>query len=80
MNNRDRLIDLMSDYKLERRDIAELVLVDRDTVDHWLLPPSSNRRNDIPDMAIELLTLKLASRPKPAPEAGTVPTPEAPLG
>jgi hypothetical protein len=80
MNNRDRLIDFMADYKLERRDIAELVLVDRDTVDRWLLPPSSNRRNDIPDMAIELLSLKLAARPKPAPEPQAAQVPEAPPG
>ncbi|MBI4694766.1 MAG: hypothetical protein HY749_12170 [Gammaproteobacteria bacterium] len=80
MNNRDRLIDFMSDYKLERRDIAELVLVDRDTVDRWLLPPSANRRNDIPDMAIELLSLKLAARPKPAPELPAAQVPEAPPG
>lgn len=66
MNNRDRLIDLMSDFGLERREVAAIVLVDRDTVDRWLLPSHSPRRVDIPDMAIELLRLKLAQRAKPA--------------
>ena len=76
MNNRDRLIDLMSGYELDRREVAELVRVDRDTVDRWLLPPSANRRTDIPDMAIELLTLKLAARPQPAPKLAPKPAPE----
>ncbi|HTT07863.1 MAG TPA: hypothetical protein VMH34_03630 [Gammaproteobacteria bacterium] len=65
MNNRDQLIDLMAAHKLERRDVAELVHVTIDTVHDWLLPMESHGRVDIPDMAIELLTLKLAARGQP---------------
>ena len=32
MNNREKLIDLMFDHNLDRQDLAELVLVDRQTV------------------------------------------------
>ncbi len=62
MNNREKLIDLMATYRLERREVAELVLVDRDTVDRWLLPVGADRHLSIPDMAIELLQLKLSIR------------------
>ncbi len=69
MNNRDRLIDLMLEHKLERRELADLVHVKRQVIDAWLLPPEAHGHEPIPDMAIELLTLKLASRP-PAPNGG----------
>ena len=59
MNNRERLMSYMQDHALERRDVAALVLVDRDTVDRWLLSGESSRRLEMPDMAIELLRLKL---------------------
>jgi hypothetical protein len=59
MNNRDMLIDIMSEHRLERRDLAELLHVDRATVDSWLAPGGSARHAGIPDMAIELLDLKL---------------------
>jgi hypothetical protein len=59
MNNRDRLIALIADHNLDRRVVADLVSVRRDTVDQWLLPMESKHREDIPDMAIELLELKL---------------------
>ena len=62
MNNREQLIDLMIAHKLERREIAELLHVDTDTVGRWLLPMEAHSREAIPDMAIELLTLKLESR------------------
>ena len=62
MNNRDQLIDLMSAHKLERRDVAQLVHVPMETVHRWLLPMETHGREDIPDMAIELLTLKLEHR------------------
>lgn len=62
MNNRDRLIDLMLARQLERRELAELLHVDRDTVDRWLLPVEAPRRLNVPDMALELLSLKLALR------------------
>ncbi len=61
MNNRDKLIDLMLAHKLERRDIAELVRVKPEQVDRWLLPGESPRHETIPEMAIELLELKLAA-------------------
>ncbi|MCC7412572.1 MAG: hypothetical protein IT495_13215 [Gammaproteobacteria bacterium] len=67
MNNRDRLIDLMIEHKLERLDVAELVKVKRDVVDRWLLSVESRSAEAVPDMAIELLTLKLASRPPASP-------------
>jgi hypothetical protein len=62
MNNRDILIDLMSDHSLDRRDLGELLHVDRATVDSWLAPSSSARHAQIPDMAIELLGFKLNSK------------------
>ena len=60
MNNRDRLIDLIAEYQLERLQIAEMVKVRRDVVDAWLLSPESKVHEEIPDMAIELLELKLS--------------------
>lgn len=62
MNNRQRLIDLIADYKLDRRDVAELLKVKRDTVDHWLISGESKSREEMPDMAIELLEYKLGAR------------------
>ena len=59
MNNREILIGLMYDHELERRDLAELVRVDRQTIDGWLAPPESARHVEVPEMAIELLRLKL---------------------
>ena len=59
MNNREQLIDLMIEHGLERREIAALLSTDRETVDRWLASAESSRREQIPDMAIELLTLKL---------------------
>ena len=61
MNNRDILIDYMINHELERREVAELLLTDRDTIDRWLLSGESSRREEIPDMAIELLRLKLGA-------------------
>jgi len=62
MNNRDKLIDLITEHKLERREVAKLVMVDLGTVDHWLLPVEAHAREAIPDMAIELLDIKLQKR------------------
>lgn len=62
MNNRERLIELITDHALERRDVADLVRVKRDQVDHWLLPIGIGGHEEIPDMAIELLELKLQNR------------------
>ena len=47
MNNRDSLISLMVDQNLERREIATLLQVDRDAVDHWLLPTESPRTHQM---------------------------------
>ena len=62
MNNRDRLIDILSATGLERQELAELVRVKRDQVDRWLLPGESSSHEEVPDMAIELLELKLAGK------------------
>ena len=59
MNNRERLIDLITKYDLDRREVAELVRVKRDTVDHWLASNESKNHEEVPEMAIELLELKL---------------------
>lgn len=61
MNNRERLIDLITENKLDRLEVSELVKVKRDTVDHWLLPNGASNHEEVPDMAIELLELKLKS-------------------
>jgi hypothetical protein len=62
MNNRDRLITLITDYGLDRREVAELVRAKRDAVDHWLLPVDSKNHEEVPEMAIELLELKLGAK------------------
>jgi len=59
MNNRDRLIDLISEHELERRQVGDMLSVDRAQVDRWLLPHGSHDAEDVPTMAIELLALKL---------------------
>ena len=59
MNNRQRLIDLIADHDLDRLTVADMLSVKKDTVDHWLFSYESKSREDIPDMAIELLELKL---------------------
>ncbi len=71
MNNRETLIDIMVDFKLERREIANLLKVRRDEVEHWLASTESAKASEIPDMAIELLEIKLGVR---SPE---IYTPEA---
>ena len=59
MNNREKLIDLMIEHNLERRELAQMLKVKSETVDHWLLPNDIRNHEEIPDMAIELLELKL---------------------
>ena len=68
MNTRERLIDIITEYGLERLEVATLLKVKRDTVDHWLLPNESSNQEEVPEMAIELLELKLKDREKPEPE------------
>lgn len=62
MNNRERLIELITQYELERREVAEMVKVRRETVDHWLLPNEASNHETVPDMAIELLQLKIRDK------------------
>jgi len=59
MNNRERLMGIISENKMERRDVADLLMVKLDEVDHWLLPSDAKNHTDMPDMAIELLELKV---------------------
>ncbi len=59
MNNRERLIDLISEHNLERLEISEMLKVKRETIDHWLLSGESKNHEEVPDMAIELLELKI---------------------
>jgi hypothetical protein len=66
MNNRDKLISIISDNGLERRVIAELVKVKLEIVDRWLASHESKHHEEVPDMAIELLELKMALRKKKA--------------
>lgn len=62
MNNREKFLDLMVDNKLERLELAELLKVHRDQIDHWLAPAESRLHEEIPDMALELLEMKLQLR------------------
>jgi len=62
MNNRERLMDIIVEQKLERMDIAEMLKVKRDEVDRWLLSNEAKNHIEVPDMAIELLELKLAMK------------------
>ena len=60
MNNRERLMAIISDNNLERRDVAAMLKVKQEEVDHWLLSNESKSHQPMPDMAIELLELKIA--------------------
>ena len=59
MNNRELLMEIMTDRDLDRLQLAELLKVKRAEVDTWLLSHESRNHKEIPDMAIELLELKL---------------------
>ena len=59
MNNRERLMDLITEHQLERHVVADLLKVRRELVDRWLLSNESRAHEEVPDMAIELLELKL---------------------
>jgi len=65
MNNRDKLIDQLTSHGIDRLELADMLCVDRDTVDRWLLPRDASRWLEVPDMAIELLRYKLAERQGP---------------
>ncbi len=71
MNNRQRLIDLISEFELDRLAVAELLKVKRDMVDHWLMSTESKFHEEIPDMAIELLELKLGAKQQENDGTGT---------
>lgn len=59
MNNRERLMEIMAEQELDRMGVAELVKVKRDEVDRWLLSSESKNHQEVPDMVIELLEIKL---------------------
>ena len=52
-------MEIMLDQKIDRIELAEMLKVKRDEVDHWLLSHESSNHKEVPDMAIELLELKL---------------------
>jgi hypothetical protein len=62
MNNRERLMDIIVEQKLERMDVAEMLKVKVSEVDHWLLSNEAKNHKEMPDMAIELLELKLSMK------------------
>jgi orotate phosphoribosyltransferase-like protein len=68
MNNRERLITLITDNGLDRSEVAELLRIKRDQVDHWLVANESKHHEEVPDMAIELLELKLKIMKQASPE------------
>ena len=68
MNNREKLISLLTDNQLDRREVAELLKVKRDQIDHWLAGNESKHHEEVPDMAIELLELKLKIIKQASPE------------
>ena len=59
MNNRERLIEIMTEQKLDRIELAKLLCVKKKDIDLWLLSNESKGHKEVPDMAIELLQYKL---------------------
>ena len=59
MNNRERLIEIMTEQILDRIDLAMLLCVKKKDIDLWLLSNESKGHKEVPDMAIELLQYKL---------------------
>ena len=59
MNNRDRLIEIMTERELDRIELAQLLSVKKKDIDQWLLSNESKEHKEIPDMEIELLQYKL---------------------
>lgn len=55
MNNRDKLINLMSEYKLAAPAVARILGVEPSTVRVW----RTNGGQQIPDAKLELLRIKL---------------------
>ena len=52
-------MEIMTEQDLDRLRLAELLKVKRAEVDKWLLSRESKNNKEIPDMAIELLEVKL---------------------
>ncbi len=69
MNNRERLINLITDFKLDRLTVAEMLKVKRYTVDNWLMSSESRSQEEMPDMAIELLEYKLGLKNEESKES-----------
>jgi hypothetical protein len=69
MNNRERLINLITDFKLDRLTVAEMLKVKRNTVDNWLMSSESRSQEEMPDMAIELLEYKLGLKKEESEES-----------
>ena len=59
MNNRERLIEIMTERELDRIELAQLLSVKKKDIDQWLLTNESKEHKEVPDMAIELLHYKL---------------------
>ena len=59
MNNRERLIVIMTERELDRIELAQLLSVKKKDIDQWLLSNESKEHKEVPDMAIELLHYKL---------------------
>ena len=62
MNNREKLIEIMIEQKLERSELAQMLKVKGEPIDHWLVPNEARTHEEVPDMAIELLQLKLGRK------------------
>ena len=73
MNNRERLMELIAEHHLERHEVADLVKVKLETVGHRLLSNESRAHEEIPEMALELLELKLKLGLGKAKESGVAP-------
>jgi DNA-directed RNA polymerase specialized sigma24 family protein len=58
----DRLRFLMSEHALTRARVAELLGVQKNTVDSWLAPASASCSRSIPAHRVELLEYKLRRR------------------
>ncbi len=71
MNNREKLIELIGRHGLDRGDVADMLKVKREQVDRWLLSSESKNHEEVPEMAVELLMLKL--KYPNAPDAGEYP-------
>ncbi len=52
-------MEVMLEQKLDRMELADLLKVKREQIDLWLLSSESKKHEEVPDMAIELLELKL---------------------